>query len=344
MPPFRILSLDGGGIRGAFTAACLAEMEKRLDRPLVEHFDLIAGASTGGIIAAALACGLSAGDILGMYRRHGEKIFTRGGSLWRTGVRQVGTTALHPLLRLKLGRQSEDLFYARYAEEPLALALTEVFGDRVFESIVKTRLIIPAINLANGQPTVFKTPHLPELPRDRKRRVVDILLATTAAPTYFPVAVIEPGTAYCDGGLWANNPGVAAYAEAIKISEKCRRPELDPVFSVEDIHILSVGTGLQDYSGMPPERDIGLLWWGPRILDIMFAAQAQAATFELIYLLTPNRFHRIDFKTPDTSWTLDGVAHLDALIARGERLCHERFDDLARAFFTRPTTPYVAFP
>lgn len=344
MPPFRILSLDGGGIRGAFTASCLAEMEKHLDRPIVDHFDLIAGASTGGIIAAALACGLTAADILGMYRRHGEKIFTRGGSLWRVGVRQVGTTALHPLLRLKLGRQSEDLFYARYAGEPLAQALTEVFGDRVFESIVKTRLIIPAINLANGQPTVFKTPHLPELPRDRKRRVVDILLATTAAPTYFPVAVIEPGTAYCDGGLWANNPGVAAYAEAIKISERCRRPELDPAFGAEDVHLLSIGTGLEDYSGMPPERDIGLLWWGPRILDIMFAAQAQAATFELIYLLTPNRFHRIDFKTPDTTWTLDGVKHLDALIAKGQQLCKERFDGVKPLFFAEPTKPYVPFP
>ena len=344
MAQFRILSLDGGGIRGAFTASCLAEMEKRLDRPLVEHFDLIAGASTGGIIAAALACGLSAADILQMYRRHGEKIFTRGGSIWRVGARQIGTTALHPLLRLKLGRQSEDLFYARYAEEPLKNALTEVFGDRVFESIVKTRLIIPAISLADGQPTVFKTPHLPDLPRDRKRRVVDILMATTAAPTYFPVAVIEPGTAYCDGGLWANNPGVAAFAEAIKISEKCRRPDLDPAFSVDDVHLLSVGTGLEDYSGMPPERDIGLLWWGPRILDIMFAAQAQAATFELIYLLTPNRFHRIDFKTPDTTWTLDGVKHLDALIAKGETLCKERFDGIKALFFATPAKAYVPFP
>ncbi|MCK6458210.1 MAG: hypothetical protein L6Q92_16980, partial [Phycisphaerae bacterium] len=112
--------------------------------------------------------------------------------------------------------------------------------------------------------------------RDRHFRIVDVLMATTAAPTYFPHSCISPGSAYCDGGLWANNPSAVAIAEASRISMECKRPEIDPVFGPTDVWMLSLGTGSTPYDVAPPgdERD-GLLFWGTRAYDVMAASQSQ---------------------------------------------------------------------
>ncbi len=158
-PIYRVLALDGGGIKGAFGASLLADFEETLGEPLVDYFDLIAGTSTGGIIALGLGLGLSAADILAFYEEQGPVVFDGGRGL--------------------VGR----LVGARYDSRPLREALQSVFGDRVLGE-AKTRLIIPATNLDTGEVRVFKTAHHERFERDYKAHVVDVALATAAAPTF----------------------------------------------------------------------------------------------------------------------------------------------------------------
>jgi len=248
MSSFRILSLDGGGIRGAFTAGFLAEIERRTGRSVAEHFDLLAGTSTGGIIAAALALGEPAEKVEMMYRIRGVSIFTRRQSVKLSLFRRLGLWAVR---RKFPDFDSDNLFQPKYNTEPLLEALLEVFGHRTLEQM-RHRLVLPSVDLVKGQTVVFKTPHFPGLIRDRDVRVVDAVLATTAAPTYFPCARIAQGTAYIDGGLWANNPAMVAIAEAAKISHECGSLNGVGHADLSDIHMLSVGTGHQPYFISPP--------------------------------------------------------------------------------------------
>src|SRR5437867_798455 len=124
----RILSIDGGGIKGVLPAAFLAAIEETIGRPIAEYFDLIAGTSTGGIIALGLGLGMSAGDIMHFYEELGPTVFG-GNRLWRT-VRRAGLSA--------------------YTSAPLRVALEAKFGDRrLGESL--NRLVIPSVNLETGE-------------------------------------------------------------------------------------------------------------------------------------------------------------------------------------------------
>src|SRR4051794_2714465 len=184
--PFRILTIDGGGIKGVFAASFLAEVEDSIDGPLTDHFDLIAGTSTGGIIALGLGLGLSARQILDFYESNGQLIFRGSGR-----------------------RRLRQLVMAKHDSRKLEEALVDVFGERRLGEST-TRLLIPSMNLESGAVHVFKTAHHPRFERDYKLRAVDVALATAAAPTYFRTHRLPSGSPLVDGGLWANNPMGAA--------------------------------------------------------------------------------------------------------------------------------------
>ena len=157
----RILTIDGGGIKGVFPAAFLTTLEQRLACPVADYFDLIAGTSTGGIIAIGLGLGLGAEEVLALYKDHGERIFPR-----------------RRLLRLL------SLVRAKYDYQPLREALVTAFGDRrLGES--RNRLLIPSLNLAAERVHIYKTSHHAKLVHDYKLPAVEVALATVAAPTYF---------------------------------------------------------------------------------------------------------------------------------------------------------------
>jgi patatin-like phospholipase/acyl hydrolase len=337
-PEFRILSLDGGGIRGAFIASCLARLEKELNQPLIDYFDLVAGTSTGGLIALALALGERAEKILSLYKDHGKKIFTRRSPL---PLSRLVKPCL-PLLKRFIPNLDVDwLRQTKYGQEALKSALTEVFGNRTLEE-AKCRVVIPSVNLTTGQTVVFKSPHQPDFIRDRHISAVDVALATTAAPTYFPHAVMEEGSAYSDGGLWANNPSMVAYVEAIKISELCHRPEIDPEFNKSDISMLSIGTGQFRQFFKPSEANLGLIGWGQRIFDLMSVSQSQGTGFQMQYVLR-EKYCRVDFEMPDGSWALDTVKPLLELIHVGEQKAVENWAKLQSRFFSTKATPYLPF-
>jgi len=340
---FKILSLDGGGIRGAFTAACLAEWEKQLGGKLGDYFDLIAGTSTGGIIAAGLAAGLPAEKIVEFYRGKGAAIFLPRG---KAKIDNFWLRLVSPLLRRefrnRLGIEFDDLFQCKYDADALEESLVEVFGDQVVGDVRGARLLLPSIDTIVGRTTVFKTPHLPGLTRDRHFKIVDVLRATTAAPTYFPQATFSRDAAYVDGGLWANNPGMVAYAEAIKIRECMIKATGEEPFRLDDIRVLSLGTGEFSYSHSPPANGPGIGYWVPKIADLMSISQSQGVHFQLQYLLG-SRYHRTNFQLPDSSWQLDNVARLTDLMHVGRTRAHDDWKFARDPYFKSTVTPYVPF-
>lgn len=171
--PVRILSLGGGGILGAFAASALAAFERATGRRVVEHFDLIAGTSTGGIIAIGLAMGAPAEEINRFYETEGPNIFPRRGGV-----------------RAWLGRV-RDVFRPKFSDKALRAAIRGVVGDRPL-SEAKTRLVVPSYDVNTGKVYLFKTSHHPSYCHHADLPAVDAALATSAAPTDFPAHAI-PG-------------------------------------------------------------------------------------------------------------------------------------------------------
>lgn len=335
---FRILSLDGGGIRAVFITACLARLERHLNQPLARYFDLISGTSSGGFIAALLGFGYSAQEVHGYFVGYGPRIFERRGpgSLGRRMLAWV----LNPYLR-RFGLEFEWLHRSRYRPDTFSWALGELFGERRFGS-ARSRLVVPAMDLASGRVVVFTTPHRPGLTRDRKLLSRDVVLAACAAPTYFPHVRLGRGGCYADGALWANNPAVIAYGEAMRIREHCRRRGIDAPFEESDVRMLSLGTGRNRDFGNPRETDAGLKWWAPRIVDVIGNAQSEGVNFQMRHLLG-SRYTRIDFDIPDASWRLDACDKLSELEHAGFAKADAFMSRLRAPFFGETAPPYQAF-
>lgn len=189
MKPFRILALDGGGIKGSFTAGVLAALEKDTGQRCVDHFDLIAGTSTGGIIALGLGLGLSAAEIVEFYTNHGPKIFpsTSLARRWSSVLRH--------------------LFQPKHSQQALRVALTEVLGERKLGESLRP-LVIPTYDAVGGRIFLLKTAHHEHLRHDYEAPAINVALATAAAPTYFAATRFpnHGNNSYVDGGVWANSP------------------------------------------------------------------------------------------------------------------------------------------
>lgn len=336
---FKILSLDGGGVRGAFSAACLAEFERLLRRPLADYFDLIAGTSTGAIIGAGFAVGAAAEEIVEFYRRHIPSIFTPAAPRRLPGWLGLLAPAIRSVFRRRLGTEVDYLLQPKYCPAALRAAFEEAFGGLTIGDATKSRLIIPSLDLAVGRIYVFKTPHLPRRTSDVALRIADVLMAATAAPTYFPHVAIRPGSAFCDGGIWANHPGLAAYAEAMNIRDRCRREGLDCSFEPDDIHMLSVGTGTCTYTLIPPPEGAGILWWNQHFADVVSNSVAQGVHYPLKHILGP-RYQSINF---EACWRLDETDRVEPLIQMGRDKAREVFDLIAPTFFSEPARRYAPY-
>jgi uncharacterized protein len=339
---FKILSLDGGGIRGAFTAAALAEIEARLVRPAGDYFDLVAGTSTGGLIAAAVATGIPAARVVEFYQQQGPAVFTtRGNCKPPTIMSKLTYPIARFVSRRAVGLRFDDLLQTKYNATMLRKAVDSVFGDQLVGEITKCRLLVPAVDVTIGRTVVYKTPHLPGLTRDRHFKLAEILMATTAAPTYFPHATVNQSGAVVDGGLWANNPSLVAYMEAIKIRE-CADREFDPQFEPHEITVLSIGTGEPRYSLAPPDDRAGIGWWGPRVFNIASISQSQGTSFQLQYLLG-ERYRRLNYELPDDTWSLDSIDHIASLLHKGKIAAHDCLTDVLGQFCSSYAPDYVPF-
>lgn len=193
---FQILALSGGGYRGLYTATILAELERELGGPIARHFDLIAGTSIGGILALAIANEIPASSLVDMFVKKGSDIFK-------------------PRTRF-------PLFKSSFSSDELkkVISATDLLGERLLGDCLHP-VIIPAINYSTGKPVLFKTPHNENFRLDHLHKMVDIGLATSAAPTYFPRHFFQHNQ-YVDGGLFANAPGLLPLLKPQSACWTCR--------------------------------------------------------------------------------------------------------------------------
>jgi uncharacterized protein len=279
--PFRVLCLDGGGMRGAYQAAYLGTFADRIraandeagEVDVGRAFDLIVGTSTGGIVACALAAGVKLDLVRQMYAAAGGMIFPY--QRLRRFPFMLGSVV--PLFGLG-NKQGNDA---------LRTTLSTFLKQETIGSVYKQRgiaLAIPAVDLNRHAPVVFKTKHLQRLNgRDNDRLLVDICMATSAAPILRSMAnLLEPsggGTTatYVDGGLWANNPGLVGMMEAIEILHD-RSQEQRP------IQLFMLGTlpsqGGEEVSKASIHR--GALGWGVGLKAISASLNAQAIGYDYL--------------------------------------------------------------
>ena len=340
MSRFQILSLAGGGIRGAFITSYLMELEQKLGRPIADCFDLIAGTSTGGIIAAGLANGHSAEKMHDFYVNYGASIFEERAPYKAKGMNRIMFPLANFFTRKCTGRALDAVFRARFSPAALELALQDCFGDDTLGGVMCTRLIMPSVNLTKGEPHVFRSKHLPKAMHDKNIKLVDAVTATTAAPTYFPNHNIG-GDTYIDGGVWASDPSMLAVAEAIRIQQF--EKQLDPSASIvtDNIHLLSVGTGKADFAFKSPGTDLGLLFWASRIADVMGTSQSQGVHLPMKFFLG-ERYRHVNFKMAER-WGLGDPKNMPELFNMGAKRAAETFDSVKEQFLENQAACFVPF-
>lgn len=248
----RILAVDGGGIRGIVPAIMLEALQRRLERPVSDYFDVIAGTSTGGLIAAALCAPgpdggprYDTGQILGFYTDDCREIFHR--SLWHTLV------------------SIDGLRRPKYPSSGMRRFLSERFGDLQLAE-ARRLLMLVTYDITRRRPFVFCSARAVESAA-KNFRVSDACLATTAAPTYFPAAAIESLAGaerhFVDGGVCSNDPMLPAFVEA------------DKEFPGRPVLMVSLGTGnLTDPLGIRGTRRWGAVRWATQILDVLMDGQS----------------------------------------------------------------------
>ena len=277
MSRYFILSFDGGGMRGLFTARLLRRLVRAVPQ-LVDVADLLAGTSTGGLVALGLAAGKSPEDLELLYARHGRDIFR--DTLW-DDVKDLGGAV-----------------GAEYGLAGLQGVLQREFGDRTLESLYK-RVLIPSFDLDSpghelsaaelkaGRRRRWKAKFFHNFPgedSDGGELVRDVGVRTAAAPAFFPAY-----QGYVDGGVVANNPSMSAVAQA-----------LDPRFggkALQDVVVLSLGTGAvpRHVAGSP---DWGFAQWAMPLVHLLIEGTMDVARYQCEQLLTPARFRRVDCWLP----------------------------------------------
>ena len=269
--PFQALALTGGGYRGLFTAKSLAVVESYTKTPISRYFDLTTGTSIGGIVALASAFEVPMSEVVKVFLDYGDKIFP---------IHKSPTSNTATFIDLLKHAKK-----ARYSTEPLREAITKLIPKDAILGDALHPVAIPAVNVTQGQPQIFKTRHKADWNRDWKLKVVDIALATSAAPTFFQLAEVQ-GSLYADGGLFANAPDLIALHEA------------EYFFNVatDALRILSVGTTTKSYSlSFSSGQNLGIADWmqDQRLFSVIISSQQQLVD-QLVKHRLQNNYHRID--------------------------------------------------
>lgn len=307
-PNFHVLALSGGGFRGLYTATVLAHLEENLGANLAGRFDLICGTSAGGLLALGLAAGIPAAELQTIFTKDGERIFKS-----RSLLRRILT----------------KLIVAKHSAQGLRDVLEARFGNKTIGDL-KHRVLIPAVNFSTGKGQFFKTPHAPAFGMDYRRRLVDVGLATAAAPTYFPLHRIDDEGIFADGGLVGNSPGLFGLHEAHQFLQL---PESATV-RVLAIGTMTLGATIRGSAAL----DLGIGRWGTRLFDLVISAQENAVDAMLRHRLEGNYFRIDDLATPDQSKDISKLdrfskAAIDVLTSRGTQAARRALGDAVFAPF-----------
>lgn len=307
----KVLSIDGGGIRGVLPASFLATVEDSLGEPVVDYFDLVVGTSTGGIIALGLAAGLPAEQILDLYVRHGPSIFK--GPRLPKGMRHWA-----------LGK---------YDDKGLRAALEDVFGSRRLGDS-QTRVVVPSFNVDSGEVHIWKTAHHPRLERDYVEPIIEVAVATAAAPTIFPMHLTANGAPLIDGGVFANNPVGLAAVEAIAVLG----------WDSADIALLSLGCGTEALSvGHGRRRNLGRIYWASKLADTFMAAQSSSSLGTAQLLVGHGNVFRSSPTLPSGRYGLDVVKEIPSLRGLGDSAARTSLPELRRRFFDSKAEPFKPY-
>ena len=315
---FRILSIDGGGIRGIYPATFLAGLEEYYLKgdSIAQYFDLIAGTSTGGIIALGLASGLKAASLRDLYIDRGCEIFPPIGS----GVIGVVERRLRNACRY---------FKFRYDRKALMRILHNTLGNKRFGE-AQVRLCIPSFEGRYGEVYIFKTPHHPDFRKDASERMTKVAAATAAAPTFFK-PLQDGGYTFVDGGVWANNPIMIALVDVLSC------------FSVprEHVRILSLGCGDDPYIvGHSKIRLGGMLAWRDSIYAAM-RLQSLNALGQAGLLIGADRVIRASAPTSEDKIQMDDWSRaVSELPGAAESTLNELGESVSKAFLSKPANRY----
>lgn len=332
--PFRILCLDGGGICGVFTAAVLREWEKKTEHKIVEHFDMITGTSTGGLLAIGLGLGMNPDKMEEFYKTKGPEIFPTDSS-----IRSISHSLRH-------------WFTSKFDSEKLRTEIQNAYDlaqNKPPDGRYHTRILVPYYNSSDDSPRLFRAWPDSRVESDRAFDPVDAALATSAAPTYFQPHEMKHVRAI-DGGIWANSPSLIAIAAAVK--------ELK--IDMDQIHLLSIGTTYDtNLLAQPAQIDgkmikmlvkptagklvawlASVLWkpmpidgklgWIPNIAGLLMKTQRQKAEHVCNAILGPDRYLRVD--EPTIATELDDVVAIDRLISLGETAAMREIDKVKDRF------------
>lgn len=313
---FRILSIDGGGICGILPAAVLAELELRFlgGKSIANYFDLIAGTSTGGIIALGLAHGLTGAQVRDVYLERGSLIFPP--------TSKVG----HLFRLIKQGHRTV------YERKPLEDELLRMFGEATFGE-ARTRLCIPSFEGRHGEPWIFKTPHHPDYKKDRYERMVRVALSTAAAPTFFD-AMPNNGYLMVDGGIWANNPVMSALTDVLACYDVDR----------SQVEILSLGCGETTFKVDDRRAQGGFLHWWNAIHAAM-RAQSLNALGQTYLLVGKDHVIRVDAPESPNAIALDNHERAcSELPAMARSLVEGAGREIQRVFLSEPAGRYTPCP
>ncbi len=311
----KILSIDGGGIRGIIPALVLAEIEKRTKRPIASLFDLIAGTSTGGILALGLSIPKApteplyqAHQLVEMFERQGARIFSRG--------------IFHTLAACG------NLRRAKYSAAGIEQVLLEYFGNSRLRDAA-TGVLITGYEIERSFPFFFRSAIARER-SDYDFPAREVARATSAAPTYFEPMKLLTGTftdhyTLIDGGVYANNPAACALVEA-----RATHP------NAADFLVVSLGTGeLTRCLPFEQTRHWGAIQWAAPVLDVVFDGASRTVDYQLRQLLPDHYYrfqttldghnHRLDNASPENITALKALAYnlVERESAEIDKLCQK---------------------
>ena len=299
---FRILCLDGGGIRGLYSAQMLKRMKKDCNIDFYNDFDLIVGTSTGSILAGSIVKQIDIEKVIALYVNEGKNIFKKR---WLSRI---------------------GLFASKYNPNPLKEQLKVIFENTTLGDIEKP-LLINATDIGNSTQFVFKTTfndqkdsngNKKELVRDKGILLSDAILASSSAPIFFPPHKVG-NFLLADGGLWANSPVLVALAEAKKI------------FKTEpnDVVVVSIGTGVEEN-----DYHINTKWWGfltgwkrEKLISMILNLQTKTNNSLLQFLMPKENILRLTY-TSDKALPLDDVSQNENLLSKADKDFSDRHSEI----------------
>ena len=315
----RILSIDGGGIRGIIPGQILVSLENKLkeldnnpDARIADYFDLIAGTSTGGILTCMYLCPsledknrpkFTAQNAVDLYLDRGDEIFDI--SIWQK-IKSAGGIADE-----------------KYSEKELEEALKDYLGDLKLSDLIKPCLIT-SYDIKKRKGHFFRS-HKAKIESQYNFLVREAARATSAAPTYFEVARAKADDMLVypliDGGVFVNNPALCAYSEARgwNFGSEKDKPK------AAEMMILSIGTGGKEKSyEYKKAKDWGMVQWLQPIIDIMMSGAADVVDYQLEQIYDavgkPDQYLRIDPDLYGADSAMDNASkeNMDKLALAGE--------------------------